>query len=198
MGSGCSINIASMGGISIKIGDLERVEIERQRRAGVRVHGDLFHQRVADALDDAADDLAARRFGMDDAAGVVHGDVVEHAHAAGVGVDFDLGEVGGEGIDDVGLAAGAQFRFADDGLFRLAPDDVTHGNFYFRRVGDRDKVIAHSQFRRLHFEQFRGAFEQLALGVFAACCAASPDVNVVVLPEVLCANGVVSVSAKVA
>jgi hypothetical protein len=44
-------------------------------------------------------------------AGVVRGDIAGNAHAAAFGVDFDLGKVSGEGIDDMGFAAGAQFRF---------------------------------------------------------------------------------------
>ena len=149
-----------------EIGNFKGVEIQRQRRAGVGVHGDIFQQRVADALNDPADDLAARGFGVDDAARVVRRDVAQNTNGAGVRVDFDLGEMGGKRIDDMRLAAGAQFCFADNGLVRLAPDDVTHRDFDLRRIGDGDEAIAQCQSRRLDFEKFRGAFEQALLRVF--------------------------------
>ena len=53
----------------------------------------LLEERVPDALDNAAVQLALGERGVDDASRVVDRDDAHHAHDAGLGVDLDLDEL---------------------------------------------------------------------------------------------------------
>ena len=72
-----------------------------------------FVERVADAVRDAAVDLALDHHRIDQHAGVLHRDVAQDFHLAGLDVDLDLGDVAGVGVGqrigavhDVGFEAG--------------------------------------------------------------------------------------------
>src|SRR5262249_10344377 len=56
----------------------------------------------AEALNDAADDLALDDGRVDDLADVVHGDVALDGDLTRLRVDFDLGNVDAVGVDEVG------------------------------------------------------------------------------------------------
>ena len=73
-----------------------RVERLRQHAPGLRVEQAHLGERVPDALDDPALDLAPRAERVDDAADVVHGRDALDAHLAGLDVDGDLGDVDAE------------------------------------------------------------------------------------------------------
>ena len=53
----------------------------------------VFEQRLADALRDAAMDLAVDDQRIHRAADVVDRDIIDHAHHAGVGIDLDLADM---------------------------------------------------------------------------------------------------------
>jgi hypothetical protein len=57
----------------------------------------VLEQRLADALDDAAMDLALDQHRVQDEAEIVDDGVVDDGHHAGVGVDLDLGDVAAVG-----------------------------------------------------------------------------------------------------
>src|SRR6185503_19240658 len=65
---------------------------------------ELLHDRVAEPLHHAALDLADQHGGVDRLPDVVRGgDVLDH-HPTAAQVDGDLGDLGGEAVDRVGLA----------------------------------------------------------------------------------------------
>ena len=64
----------------------------------------LFVEGVADALGDAAFDLALGEDGMDDLADLLQGVEVCDRGGVGAGVDGDLGDVDGPGVGGVGVA----------------------------------------------------------------------------------------------
>ena len=75
--------------------------------------GEVFlHQRQAEALGDAALDLALDQGRVDRLADVVGGDHAQHLHRAELDIDLDLGDLRGEGIGRVGhaLAVGIERR----------------------------------------------------------------------------------------
>ena len=75
--------------------------------------GEVFlHQRQADALGDAAFDLAFGEGGVDGAAEVVGGGELEELDRAEGGVDGELGDLGAVAVDGVGgaLAVGVERR----------------------------------------------------------------------------------------
>ena len=56
----------------------------------------LLVQHPADALDGAALVLALDIGGVDRLAGVLHDDITQHLHGAGLGIDLDIADVGGK------------------------------------------------------------------------------------------------------
>ena len=73
---------------------------------------ELLHQREAEALGDAAVDLALHQRRVDGAADVVGGDDPAHLHGAEVEIDVDGGDLRGEAVGGVGhaLALGVERR----------------------------------------------------------------------------------------
>ena len=69
------------------------LERARQQLAAVGVVGDVFHQHLADALDDAAMDLPLAQQRVQHRADIVDRDIAGELHLAGLGVDLDLGEM---------------------------------------------------------------------------------------------------------
>ena len=68
----------------------------------------LLHERRAEALHGAADDLAVERPRVDDRAGVVHGGVAQELELPGLGIDLDHGDVPGvadERVEDAEVGA---------------------------------------------------------------------------------------------
>ncbi len=65
---------------------------------------ELLHQREAEALRDAAVDLALHQARVDGAADVVGGDHLAHLHGAEVEIDVDGGDLRGEAVGGVGAA----------------------------------------------------------------------------------------------
>ena len=76
---------------------LVRVEAGREDLAGARIVQPLLGERVADALDDPALDLARRAERVDHAADVVDGCDPVDPDLAGLDVDGDLGHLHAEG-----------------------------------------------------------------------------------------------------
>ena len=115
-GSGAPANSTSTGGKSTMLVLLcsrklaLRVTPLRLSMKQLLAHGD------AEELQHAAGHLVLGHARVDDAAGVVRGDVAQHADAPGLHIDLDLGEVGGERVDDRVLAAGGDLAGADDVL----------------------------------------------------------------------------------
>jgi hypothetical protein len=72
------------------------VERAREDRRRSRVDDPLLRERVADALDDPALDLARRAERVDHAADVVDRDDLVDAHLAGLDVDGDLRDLDAE------------------------------------------------------------------------------------------------------
>ena len=75
--------------------------------------GQIFlHQRQAQALGDAALDLAFDQGRIDGPADIVGGDDAQHLHRAELDIDLDLGDLRGEGVGRVGhaLAVGIERR----------------------------------------------------------------------------------------
>jgi hypothetical protein len=70
--------------------DLVVFEIRVQHVAGVAVHNPLLEERVGDALQDAAVDLADDTRGVDGTAAVVRAEDLLDVHASGLGVDGEF------------------------------------------------------------------------------------------------------------
>ena len=108
------------------VGAGHRVVHERARQqlaAGV-IQG-VFQQRLADALGDAALNLALDDHRVDHAADVVDGGEVDHLHDAGFGVDFDLGDVAAAGEGEVlGIVEGGFVQAGFDFIDRVVVRDV--------------------------------------------------------------------------
>src|SRR4051812_45564732 len=68
------------------------------RLAGVAVVNHALEEDVADAVGDAADDLAIDEDRVDDAAAVVGDVIIDDARVAGFGLDLDDGDVGAVGV----------------------------------------------------------------------------------------------------
>ena len=88
-GSGSSIRMDSIGA---RRRGRDQIVVQVVGAAGVV----FLHQRHADALCDAALDLALHLRGIDRAADVVGGVHLVHIHRAEFEVHFDLGELSGE------------------------------------------------------------------------------------------------------
>ena len=54
---------------------------------------EMLQEGAAEALHDGAHDLAVQRQRVDDATGILDGDIVEELHAAGLGIDRHVGRV---------------------------------------------------------------------------------------------------------
>ena len=68
-------------------------EIVVDEEAETLVDREFLHQGRAHAHGHRADDLAARRLGIEDTAGGAHGEHAPHARLTGRGVDADFDEV---------------------------------------------------------------------------------------------------------
>ena len=99
---------SSMMAATVSVGQVERGrdEVVGERRVADPpvVDHDLLHQRQADALGDAALELAEQLERVQDPADVLGGGEVDQADEAELGVDVDHGPVGGEGERHVGVA----------------------------------------------------------------------------------------------
>ena len=73
----------------------------------VVVVGELLEERPAEALRDAAEQLAGDERGVQGAADVLGDDVVQQRHRAGLAIDADVGEVGGRARRAAGLRGAA-------------------------------------------------------------------------------------------
>ena len=73
-------------------------EIDIRVRADAAVEVRLLEQRHADALHDAAEVLAARGFGVEDAAAGERAHHPPHPHQSQIRIDADLGEVTAERV----------------------------------------------------------------------------------------------------
>ena len=62
----------------------------------------MLQQRLPYTLGDAAVDLAVDNERVHGAADVVDGDVGDHLHAAGIGIDFDFADMGAVGVAGLG------------------------------------------------------------------------------------------------
>src|SRR5262245_41342118 len=102
---------------------------------------------------------------MDDTSRVVHGNVAQDADRTGLGIDLYLSEVGAEGIDDVCPAAGTQTGLADCDLILVATDNVAKWNSDLRRIHNRHEAVRQFELVRLHFEQSRRGFKNIAFGI---------------------------------
>src|SRR5262249_57604958 len=102
---------------------------------------------------------------MDDRSRVVHGNVAQDADRTGLGIDLYLGEVGGEGIDDVCPAAGPKTSLADYDLILVATDNVAKWNSDLRRIHNRHEAVRQFELVWLHLEQSRRGFENVAFGI---------------------------------
>ena len=72
----------------------QRVVHERARdRLAAGVVADLFHQGLADALRDAAMELACDQHRIDDGAEIVDAGIAHDLHHAGVRIDLDFGDM---------------------------------------------------------------------------------------------------------
>ena len=122
--------------------DLVHLEIRIDHVPEVPIHVALFEQGVADALDDAAEDLAFGGRAVDDEAAILQGDDLVHLDDAEVTIDGDLCElhagnaalVGGVATEvalaltdrgDVALADEPAGVLEREGLLRIL--GVTHG-----------------------------------------------------------------------
>ena len=116
--------------------------------------GDIFHQRVADALHNAALGLNAGQSGVDGGAAVHHGLIVQHGHHAGAGVHLDLGHAHhvGRGRNRRGAAGGG---FGGVGAVEL--------RFYGKlRKAYKALLTAQLFYAALHeFQRILGAGKQL-------------------------------------
>jgi len=74
---------------------------------------------------------------------------------------------------------------------------VAHREMVTGIAAHEDPSVPDIEIARADLEQTGGVSRICLLASSAACMAASPEVKVVVLPEVLCEKGVVSVSAKI-
>src|SRR5262245_52276982 len=102
---------------------------------------------------------------MDDTTRVVHGDIAQDADGTGLGIDLHLGEVGGEGIDDVCPAAGTQTGLADYDSILVATDHVAKWNANLRRIHSRYEAVCKLELVWLHFEQSCGGFKNIPFGI---------------------------------
>ena len=96
----------------------------------------------------------------------MHGDVAQDADGAGLGIDFNLGEVGSEGIDDVCFAAGAKTGLADYDLILVTSDHMAKRNSNLRRIHNRYKAVSQLEIAGFDFEQSRRGFKNTAFGIF--------------------------------
>ena len=90
----------------LEVGALERgrdqvVHERRVQAVALLVEADQLHQRDADALGEAAVDLAVDDHRVDAHAAVVDRDEAPHRDLGGVGVDVDDGDVGAVGVGEV-------------------------------------------------------------------------------------------------
>src|SRR5262245_8032617 len=102
---------------------------------------------------------------MDDTTRVVHGDVAQDADGTSLGINLHLGEVGGEGIDDVCPAAGTKTGLADYDSILVATDHVAKWNSDLRRIHNRHEAVRQFELVWLHLEQSRRGFENVAFGI---------------------------------
>src|SRR5262245_31300511 len=99
---------------------------------------------------------------MDDTTRVVHGDVAQDADGTSLGINLHLGEVGGEGIDDVCPAAGTKTGLADYDSILVATDHVAKWNANLRRIHNRHEAVRQFELVGLNFEQSCGDFKNIA------------------------------------
>ena len=102
---------------------------------------EFLHQREADALGDAALDLALDEGRVDGAADIVRGDDLQDPRRAEIAIDLELGEMRAEAVDRIRLALAVRIegrRRRIEGLFRRG--DVTVR--VLRQVGERDRAHA--------------------------------------------------------
>jgi len=87
--------VEDMGEIPDDVGSRHHVihEARRRRLAGLTVIGHLLAQRLADALDGAAVQLAAHDHRVDDAADIIGRDIGDDLDGAGLRIDLDLADM---------------------------------------------------------------------------------------------------------
>ena len=121
-------------------------------QVAVGVVDGLLEQRLGEALDDAAVDLALDDERVDLVAAVVDRDVLQHVDAAGLLVDLDDADVGAERPREVGRVVG------DLGLeVRLhAVGQVVGGERLERDRGQRHRLVGRAPHRELRRRRTRG------------------------------------------
>ena len=82
-----------MNGVSLRAEHLVLIEVRVEHAARPGVEPAVLEQRPRDAVEDAAVDLALHRERVDQPAALLHGDDLEHADDAGLGVDLHLREL---------------------------------------------------------------------------------------------------------
>ena len=134
--------IVWMSGISAFTGITYSATFVPDDAAGFAVHQRFFQQCHADAIGDAADQLAARGFGVQNVAAVEGADEAAATDFAKIGIDAHLGELDVEGVHGelLLLLAGFGFGFG----FQESLVGAVH------RGGDGDLVAAGGDLAALH------------------------------------------------
>ena len=74
-------------------GQTIKLHVRIEHAAGLRVVDRFFEERVGDAHDQRAVDLALGELEVDDQAAVLHGHHFVHRHQAGFDIDRDIGDL---------------------------------------------------------------------------------------------------------
>ena len=163
---------------------------------------ELLHQRQAETLRDAALDLAFDQRRVDRAADIVRGDDLQHLDRAEFDVDLDLGQVGAEAVDGVGLALAVGIerrRRRVVGLLRRQHIAASRGHAgeVHRCARPPSRTMTLPSPNRSRASSPALATRRIAArSAFAASCAALPVTKVWREAEVLPQSGVRSVSAE--
>src|SRR5262245_47186119 len=147
--------------------------VRDDRAASLVVHG-LLHQSHADALDDPAVRLAARGFGIDDAANIESADDVDHLNRSEVRIDANLDEMRTKRMEGVLLQFLTRLNktLAFNRLDVCRTHHILEGNIDLLIAGSQparfshDVLVWHAVKRRILI--FDGALNQFRCGVLAS------------------------------
>ena len=157
----------------------------RGDRLAVVVEAHPFEERVADAVHDAADDLALDHHRIDRAAAIMREDEALDRDPAGLDIDLDLGDRGavgiGHGVDDDMLGRLEPRRDPPGStIARPARDrarDLGERDAHRRRALDPDAVAGDLEIVRRGFEQMLAIASTFSRTLSAARCADDPAIT---------------------